>query len=461
MKRKIMSMILATALSVSMVMPVCAEEAIPEESAVFEEGIEEASLDDEIIINEEENELEVAMGMESAVPITANQTVTGKFEEGNEVKWYKLTASNPSCVYYNFKANSSECDMFFAIFDQDGAKLRDDYIGDGKKYSKNLKFDVGQIYYVRITRNWRWGGYSFSYSVNSDEPDSMETATRIDLNQTNRGYIACGEDEDWYQFIAGQGTMNFKITRIDNEDGRVMYYGVFDKDNEKIESGSLYGEDTRKFGSDKLIPGVTYYIKINGDAGHYSFSVSGTAYADTLPFNDISSKAWYYNGIKFVYNAGIMNGTSANTFAPMAPTTREQMVTIVYNMAGKPSTSYRNKFNDVPSGKYFSIPVTWAVNKGITNGVEKNRFGVGQNVTREQVAAFLYSYAKSAGQNVSAQADLGRYGDGAQVSSWARTAMAWANAKGIINGSNGMLNPRGSASRAEIATMIMNYKNNV
>ena len=177
-----------------------------------------------------------------------------------------------------------------------------------------------------------------------------------------------------------------------------------------------------------------------------------------LPFTDVDANKWYYNAVKYVYDNKIMSGTSATTFQPTANTTREMMVTIVYNTAGKPATNYNGKFKDVPNGKWFSTAVSWAVNNGITSGKSANSFGVGESVTREQVAVFLYNFAKFQGKDVSAQADLGKFADAGNVSSWAKTAMSWANAKGIINGSNGRLNPKGNATRAEIAQMIMGYK---
>ena len=180
-----------------------------------------------------------------------------------------------------------------------------------------------------------------------------------------------------------------------------------------------------------------------------------------IPYNDISSNSWYYNAVKYVYDNKIMSGTSVNTFAPDLSTTREMMVTIVYNAAGKPTANYNGKFADVPNGKWFSTAVSWAVNNGITSGKSDNMFGVGENVTREQVAVFLYNFAKNQGKDVSAQADLSKYGDAASVSSWAKTAMSWANAKGVINGSNGKLNPKGNATRAEIAQMIMSYRQKI
>lgn len=180
-----------------------------------------------------------------------------------------------------------------------------------------------------------------------------------------------------------------------------------------------------------------------------------------LPFNDVPSNAWYYNAVKFVYQNGIMNGTGSG-FNPNGQCTREMMVTLLYNAAGKPNTAFNGKFIDVPNGKWYSTAVSWAVNKGVTNGQSANKFGVGVPVTRAQVAGFLYNFAKSEGKSVSAQADLSKYPDNGQIPSWARTSLAWANAKGIINGTGaGTLNPNGTATRAEIATMIMNYKKNV
>lgn len=176
-----------------------------------------------------------------------------------------------------------------------------------------------------------------------------------------------------------------------------------------------------------------------------------------INFNDVPTNAWYYNAVKYVYDKKLMSGIGNNNFAPQNPTNRAMMVTILYNAANKPDVEFDNKFNDVSDGKWYSKAISWAVKNGITSGKGNGTFDINGNVTRQEVAIFLYNYAKNNGQDVSAQADLSKFSDAGSVASWAKTAMSWANAKGIINGSNGKINPTGNASRAEIATMIMNY----
>lgn len=177
-----------------------------------------------------------------------------------------------------------------------------------------------------------------------------------------------------------------------------------------------------------------------------------------LIYTDINEKAWYFRAIKYVSNNRIMIGTDEVSFKPYQYCTREQLATILYNKAGKPDVSYKPSFKDVPDNMWYSKPVIWAYNNKLTAGVGNDRFGVGRYVTREQVAVFLYNNAKLEGKDVSAQADLSKYKDASKINDWAKTAMSWANAKGIINGTDAsLLNPQGTATRAEIAQMIYNY----
>lgn len=207
---------------------------------------------------------------------------------------------------------------------------------------------------------------------------------------------------------------------------------------------------------------ITSRIRSVKSINSYSFVVNydNDNYDDNnndLEFNDVPTNAWYYKAVKFVYDKKLMNGTGNNIFKPSDPTNRAMMVTILYNAANKPEVEFDNKFADVVDGKWYSKAISWAVKNGITSGKGNGTFDINGNVTRQEVAIFLYNYAKNNGQDVSAQADLSKFSDADRVSSWAKTAVSWANAKGIINGSNGKINPTGNASRAEIATMIMNY----
>lgn len=177
-------------------------------------------------------------------------------------------------------------------------------------------------------------------------------------------------------------------------------------------------------------------------------------------FEDVDYSSWYASFVNYVVQNGIMAGTAGNRFAPKDLCTREQMIQILYNASGKPGTDVSNPFSDNIPGKWYYKAVLWGSSRGVTSGIGGGKFGVGGNVTREQMAGFLYNYAASNGREVSQRADLSGFTDSGNVSGWARESMSWANACGIINGKgNGILDPRGTATRAEVAAMICNFNN--
>ena len=156
-----------------------------------------------------------------------------------------------------------------------------------------------------------------------------------------------------------------------------------------------------------------------------------------------------------------MNGVSEEKFAPDETMTRAMLVTVLWRRADSPKPTATNPFTDVPEGKWYTDAVIWAASEGVVNGVAKGRFDPDGNITREQMATVLYRYSSGKGEDVSATADLSVYPDAARVSGWARTALAWANGSGIINGSseNGSryLQPNGNATRAQVAAILMRY----
>ena len=178
-----------------------------------------------------------------------------------------------------------------------------------------------------------------------------------------------------------------------------------------------------------------------------------------MNFTDIERDSWYYSAVKYVYDNGIMNGTSYTTFVPDGTCTREMMVQILYNIQGKPVYQISNPFTDNTINQWYYNAVLWAYENGITKGINATCFGTGQNVTREQMTGFLYNYAEFRGFDTLARTDISNFTDAEQVSSWAVESMEWAYAKGIISGKGaGVLDPKGTATRAEVAQMIMNFQ---
>lgn len=161
-----------------------------------------------------------------------------------------------------------------------------------------------------------------------------------------------------------------------------------------------------------------------------------------LPFTDVSANNWFYDGVKYAYENGLMNGTSSNAFSPNANTTRGMIVTILARVEGVNT-------NGTP---WYAAGQKWAMDNGISDGT--NMPGV---ITREQLATILYRYAKQKGYDVSKSTALTGFSDADKVSGYAAEAMQWAVAEGLLQGSNGKLNPQGSATRAQVATILMRF----
>lgn len=185
----------------------------------------------------------------------------------------------------------------------------------------------------------------------------------------------------------------------------------------------------------------------------------GTALAaGENPFTDVSASHWAHDDITYVYENDLMNGTDGSLFSPESTTTRAQVVTVLYRLAGQPAADWENPFWDVPASAWFHDAVTWAWENDITGGVSSTHFGAGNAVTREQLATFLYRYAQDQGYDTSARADLSGYSDAGLVSSYATEALSWANATGLITGTTGTtLSPKGSATRAQVATILSRF----
>lgn len=180
-----------------------------------------------------------------------------------------------------------------------------------------------------------------------------------------------------------------------------------------------------------------------------------------LPFTDVHTGDWFYDAVEYAYENGMMDGIGNNLFSPNGTTTRAMIVTILHRLENQPASG-SSTFTDVPAGQWYTNAVAWAAANGIVDGYGDGRFGPNDTITREQMAAILYRYAQFKGYDVSNTGNLSGYTDAAQVSEWARTAMGWANAQGLITGNTATtLNPTGSATRAEVATILMRFVENV
>ena len=216
--------------------------------------------------------------------------------------------------------------------------------------------------------------------------------------------------------------------------------------------------------------GDTIKVTDKGD-GKYTFTMPGgkvsvdvTFVAEkqwTNPFADVAKDAWYYDAVKYVNENGLMAGTSATTFEPDLTTTRGMIVAILHRLAGSPNIEdeiWGYPFQDVDANAYYATAVYWARMNGIVAGYSDERFGPNDTITREQMATILYRYAQYKVYDTTDKANLSKYTDTAQVGSYAVEAIRWANAEGLVNGTSATtLTPKGSATRAQAAAILMRF----
>ena len=179
----------------------------------------------------------------------------------------------------------------------------------------------------------------------------------------------------------------------------------------------------------------------------------------TPSYYDVPTTEWYHNAVLYVSEQGMMAGNNGY-FSPNDRLTRGMMAQILYNIEKTPSTGTA-AFPDVTSSDWFANAAAWASAQGFMSGYSNGRFGPNDPITREQLAAILFRYSSTKGYNVSASAELSTFPDNAATSDWAVSAMRWAVGTGLLSGKTGVagtrLDPTGTATRAEVAQILMNF----
>ena len=193
-----------------------------------------------------------------------------------------------------------------------------------------------------------------------------------------------------------------------------------------------------------------------------TMSLPALAAVEDTGFSDVTADAWYADAVEYVRDNGLMSGASTTAFSPNTTMTRAMLVTVLYRIEGKPSVEgLTHPFQDVPTNSWYNDAIIWAYNNGIISGISTTAFAPNSNTTRQQIAAILYRYAKFRGYNTGMAADLTAFPDSGTIADYAKEPMAWANAAGLIQGSldgeNLLLLPNQSATRAQLAAILMRF----
>lgn len=203
------------------------------------------------------------------------------------------------------------------------------------------------------------------------------------------------------------------------------------------------------------------YITAAGIETTGVIKVSVSTKTDSAQFKDVTRSnvgTWAADAVDFAYHFGLVSGVSKTEFAPNSPMTRAQLVTVLYRAAGSPSVTVSTNFEDLDVGSYYYSAVVWANVNGIVNGTSDTTFSPDSRLTRQQLAAILYRYARAFGGDTSYIGNLSHFTDRHQVDSYATTPMIWAVSHEIISGtSDTTLSPLSTATRAQVVVILHRY----
>ena len=261
-------------------------------------------------------------------------------------------------------------------------------------------------------------------------------------------------------YVSGNGPklMNSGLSSMDYDMPSCIADTTIDSQN------YLVGKDLSDFvdaenGNMKLKSDALVFEKIEGFED-IPFEEIGRILPPEMNFKDVTVKKWFHDAVKYVFEKGLMTGKTEDTFAPNEKMTRAQLVTVLYRMENEPEVSAKAPFTDLKQAWYRDA-VAWAYENSIVNGKSATEFDPLGDITREQMAAILYRYCEYKEIDVSASASIEIFPDADKVHSYAETAMKWAFAEELItgkaSGENVLLAPRGNATRAEVATILMRF----
>ena len=255
--------------------------------------------------------------------------------------------------------------------------------------------------------------------------------------------------------IASQTTSGHKLTSLPTatRSGSYSFVGWF-----TAASGGTEITLSYEFTADTTVYAHWTYTGSSGGGGGTTPSKPTQPETPTLPFADVEKGDWFYADAAYLYEKGLMNGTSTGTFSPNGSVTRAQLAAVLYRMAGEPETEGKAVFTDVPASYWCARAIAWAAEKGIVTGYADGSFRPAQPVQRQQFAAMLYRYAVAQGMSaVTLQASLTPFADKDAVAAYAVPAMNWVVSQGILQGSGGKLLPQSPVTRAQFAALLHRY----
>ena len=337
----------------------------------------------------------------------------------------------------------------------------------GGQYTKGKKIQID----AGTKSGYRFAGWTSSNGGSFADPSSASTTFTMPAKDTTI-------TANWKKKSSG-GSVFFWDLKFDTNGGSDIdtvtewEYSTIDLDEYVPEKegykfvGWYADKDLdKKIDEVYLTEDTTVYAKwekIEEEVPEESEEVEETEEPETISFLDVKESDWFYEAVSYAVENGLMSGMSEDIFAPNTPLTREMLAVVLYNVEGQPESAGVNPFTDVKADIWYTDAILWANENGIVAGYDNGAYGVGDLITREQFATILYRYAQFKGYDTTQGGMAVReFSDYENISDYARPAMAWAVNAGIMGGmDDGTLNPQGKATRAEAATMLMNFCENV
>ena len=418
-------------------------------------------------------ELEVTKTVTITVPVPAGmfqpENLYVKHEHDGKVNGYAATLNNNVVTFTNPHGFST-----FTIFndtrsgsitykDKDGAVL-ETVSYTAKDLDSTLKSDYSVSGYS--FRGWNIDGTTYTVlttelldKINNTSVDATPVLKKnssgggsyyddtyaIKIEDTENGSVKANEDR------ASEGETVYLTVKADK--GYVLdKLTVTDADDEKI-TVKEKGENEYTF----TMPDTKVTVKAT-----FVKETEEKPETAELPFTDVTEGNWFYKAVVYVYEQKLMSGVSETEFAPQTSLTRAMLAQVLYNMENQPEATTTGAFTDVPDYQWYANAVNWAASENIVAGMGDGIFVPNSPVTREQMAAILYRYAQYKGYDTTKTADISDFTDGNKTSAWAVPAMQWAVGTGLISGQgDGILAPNGTATRAEVAQILMNFCENI
>lgn len=379
---------------------------------------------------ENKGEIEGTVKQGTTGEVTKYYTVT--FTSNKEIKSVEVQDENDATVEPNVEGKfiySLKDGKYTYTMETVRGTRNGSFTVDGKELTINERFSSG-------------GGSSHSYDgyITIINPKNGEVSVSDDW--------AYEDEKITLTITPDKGYVVDKIEIVDDEGDKINAKKVEDKD------------DKYTFRMANCDVTVTVTFKEEGKTTEDTDKEEDKDDEETteLNFTDVKESDWFFKGVEYVVDKDIMSGVSENEFAPSGKLTRAMLVQMLYNMESRPACDAENAFMDVPVGQWYTDAVIWANDAKIVSGMGEGLFAPNMEITREQMVAMLYNYAKYKGYDVTASADLSAFADTASVSAWAQPAMQWAVAEGYISGmGDSQLAPQGTATRAEIASVIMRF----